>query len=268
MPNNFASDVNCKALWRFENGALTADSKGGNTLTAAGTPTADQVNFKEGAASVQVQDGAAPDSFSITDALLDAGFPFKLADAIKKISATFWIKCTAMPADTKTGSVFLKSSAIAHYSIAIAVETDGLGDTYIEFWLGNGLAWTIYQHASALAINTWYHVGVTYQDSDQAYRIRIWDDTAGAILGVDKTGNGLNAWIGDGDLSITSAGAMTSLTALVDEIVVFNDILTVAEIDAIRAGTYGGGKPPIFGGLNRKRCPLNAAQKSGMLAEL
>lgn len=31
MANNFTADPNCKALWRFENGALTVDSKGTNT---------------------------------------------------------------------------------------------------------------------------------------------------------------------------------------------------------------------------------------------
>ena len=33
MANDFSSDSNCVALWRFESGALTADSIGTNTLT-------------------------------------------------------------------------------------------------------------------------------------------------------------------------------------------------------------------------------------------
>jgi hypothetical protein len=35
MANDFSADSNCKALWRFENGALTTDSKGGNTSAEA-----------------------------------------------------------------------------------------------------------------------------------------------------------------------------------------------------------------------------------------
>ena len=52
MANDFSSDTDCKALWNFENGALTTDSKGGNTLSIGGnTPSADTVNYKQGAAS-------------------------------------------------------------------------------------------------------------------------------------------------------------------------------------------------------------------------
>jgi hypothetical protein len=40
------------ALWRMENGALTTDTIGGNTLTVIVTPTADTGDYKEGGASV------------------------------------------------------------------------------------------------------------------------------------------------------------------------------------------------------------------------
>ena len=48
MANDFSGDPSCKAVWRFENGALTADSKGANTLTAVNGPTADTSLYKEG----------------------------------------------------------------------------------------------------------------------------------------------------------------------------------------------------------------------------
>ena len=50
MANDFTNDANCKALWNFDDGALTTDSKGTNTLTNSGV-TADTVDFKEGNAS-------------------------------------------------------------------------------------------------------------------------------------------------------------------------------------------------------------------------
>jgi len=48
--NDFASDPNCKVVYRFEDGALTTDSQGSTTLTNANSVVADTVNFAEGAA--------------------------------------------------------------------------------------------------------------------------------------------------------------------------------------------------------------------------
>jgi len=266
--NNFAGDPNCIALWRFENGALTADSKGGNTLTAAGTPTADQVNFKEGAASVQMQAATPTDEFSIADASLDAGFPLKSGDALKKISVTFWIRFISLPMSGFCEQIFTKWDSF-DYSIAIAAKYPPADNPKMQLWISNdGIVWNEYLHASTLQNGRWYHVGVTYQCSDDAYRIRIWDDTAGAILGVDKTGVAAHVYVANGYVEISNDQAGAKLNALVDEMVIFNDILSVAQIDAIRAGTYGKEAPPIFGGLNKKRVPLAAAQKVGMLAEL
>lgn len=265
--NNFAGDGNCKALWRFENGALTVDSKGGNTLTAVNTPTADLVNFKEGAASVLLQ-MVDLDYLVRNDVGLDAGFPLKNGDVIKKISVAFWAYFDGMPIDTTDHFVYSKFSA-AQNSIRLGAYTNGVPTNFRLGISNNGIAWTNYDHASVMVSGRWYHIGVTYQDSDGAYRIRIWDDTAGAILGVDKTGNAVNVFVGAGPVRISLDTLFTTMDGKIDEMVVFNDILTVAEIDMIRAGTYPtGGAPPVFGNLNRKRCPLAAAQKVGMLAEL
>jgi len=76
VANIFTNDSNCKALWRFENGALTTDSKGTNTLTNNNTVVADTVNFKEGAASANLESSSSQ-YFSITNANLNAGFPLK-----------------------------------------------------------------------------------------------------------------------------------------------------------------------------------------------
>jgi hypothetical protein len=99
-------------------------------------------------------------------------------------------------------------------------------------------AWTIEQ----VAVGKWYHVVVTYQNSDRSYRINVWSTEAEAVL-AEKTGNMTN------NISITDAdvyiGARQSLAdhrffdGLLDEMVVFNDVLTPTDIAKIRAGTYG-----------------------------
>ncbi|MHC4371092.1 MAG: hypothetical protein ACYSW8_26070, partial [Planctomycetota bacterium] len=77
------------ALWRMENGALTTDTIGGNTLTVIVTPTADTGDYKEGGASV---DNDLNDGFYILDADLDADFPLKSGGSETSFSTCFWCK--------------------------------------------------------------------------------------------------------------------------------------------------------------------------------
>jgi len=65
--------------------------------------------------------------------------------------------------------------------------------------------------------------------------VRIWDNTAKAILGTDLVK------MFSQNMSFTNAPVTIggSMDGLIDEMVVFNDILTVAEMDKIRQATYG-----------------------------
>ena len=53
--NDFYGDGNAVALWSVDNGALTTDSIGGNTLTDFNTVGTDTVNFQEGDASADLE---------------------------------------------------------------------------------------------------------------------------------------------------------------------------------------------------------------------
>ncbi|GAH13633.1 unnamed protein product, partial [marine sediment metagenome] len=76
MANDFTYDDYCVALYRFESGALTADSFGGNTLTNNNGVAEDLVNFKEGECSADLELSSSQ-YFSISDDDLDSGFPCK-----------------------------------------------------------------------------------------------------------------------------------------------------------------------------------------------
>ncbi|MCU0916500.1 MAG: PPC domain-containing protein, partial [Planctomycetes bacterium] len=93
--NNFASDPNCVALWRFESSALTADSVGANTLQNHGV-TASTAQKKEGASSAALS-ARDLDYFSITDASLSAKFPLKTGDPDKNISVCTWFRMDSLP---------------------------------------------------------------------------------------------------------------------------------------------------------------------------
>jgi hypothetical protein len=231
--NDFSADSNCVALWRFENGALTTDSKGGNTLTAsASAPTADTTNKKEGGASADCE-SSSTQYYYRTDANLDAGFPLRGADASPSLSfsLSFWINPESLVAsaticskDSGTGGLWVRTGA----------------DGKLEFYTFSG-GWQLAEFGTAMTTGKWYHVGLTYNNSDKSYRIRIWDATAGALLGADVTG----AYAGNvsknaGSFRIAADGVNArTWDGLIDEFVVFKDVLTADEIDQIRGGTYG-----------------------------
>lgn len=237
---NVWTDSNCKALWRFESGALTADSKGGNTFTNVGV-IEDTSDYKEGSCSANYT--TASDRFQISDGDLDAGFPLKSGDTNKKISVAVWVNISTQPANNRY--IFYKAVA-SNNSIFIAAYWDG-SKTVIRLAISStGSNWISYNHASAITLDQWYHIVVTYQDSDQVYRIRIWDNTAQEILGVDKTGTAVNVFVGTGTVYTGYANPAYDMLGHHDEMVVFDDILSVAEIDAIRAGTYGAGAGQVI----------------------
>src|SRR3989304_868968 len=168
MANNFSSDSNCKALWRFENGALTTDSKGTNTLTNNNTVVADTVNFKEGAASADFEAGSSQ-SFSITDVNLNAGFPLKNGDTDKVISVCCWFRLESLPATSNRMTLCAKwDTTNVKRSFAFRVFNNA-GNTVVDLSLGynGGVSTELLYHSSALSINTWYHATITYNNADK-----------------------------------------------------------------------------------------------------
>lgn len=231
--NDFSGDANCKALWRLEDGALTTDSKGGNTLAAYATPTANTTTFKEGAASCDFDAG---DGLYIGDGDTDTGFPFRSADGggrIMNLSLAAWVY-----SDGISGYQTIFAQAQASATFWIRINPSGILEFYVYV-----AGWEHGDFGTAMSATTWYHVGVTYQDSDNSYRIRVWDDTAGDYLGADVTGSfsGSPQITGQRYTVGSEAFATSNWIGLLDEVVVFNDVLTTDEIDQIRAGTFGAG---------------------------
>ena len=240
MANDFSGDANCVALWNMDNGALTTDSKGGNTLTNRNTVT-QSVDVKQGDRSGEFEQ-ANDESLSIVDANLDAGFPLKNGDAVKKIALCKWVKFQSFTEGDDR--LFTKWGSGKRSIFLYAVNDSG---NKLRFLLGynNGDSTeTVTTFGTAFATGIWYHIGFTYQDSDKSFKIRIWDDNASALLGgAEETGNSTNNMnIEDAEMYLGAAAignAVGTHDGLMDEVVVFKDILSSAEIDEIRAGTYG-----------------------------
>lgn len=261
MANDFSADGNCKALWNLESGALTVDSKGSNTLVNQGVDE-DNVDFKQGSCSGHFI-RANSDRMTLSHANQDSGLPLKGGESNKTFSIPKWFK---LDAKDITQYLICKSGGAGHLSFEITI----YHNNHIRLIISSdGTAKDTIEHASALAADRWYHLTVTYDGNvDDSYRIRIWDDTAHAIVGADKTGISSDINIENSGYYLGFPSALITLGGNEDEVVIFDRVLSVADIDAIRAGTYGGAPPAEdykFGSLLSKE---TIEQNTGVFMEI
>lgn len=247
MANNFTNDPHCIALYKMESGALTADSKGSNTLTALNTPADDTTNYKEGSCACLFT-RADLDALSRTDANLTSGFPLKNGTSNKTISICFWVRIVTLPGSNTMHWWATKydSGTANKRSFGVAVQ-DISGVKTFDLVLGynSGISYEDKPHGTTPVATTWYHITATYQDSDKSYSFRI-RDTNGDVVGTDLEGT---ATLDANGLSLTTApfaigcgysnGGETSFAnATIDELVIFDDIITADEATAIAQGVY------------------------------
>jgi len=239
MANDFTCDPHCVALYRFESGALTVDSKDGNTLTAYNNPIADTVDFREGAASVQLVK-ASSQYFARTDPDLNSGFPCKFGETNRSFTFCFWILPGAISSNAYIISKSADGGGAAYkqsYRIYLSADTKKITLLLVKDGTYSG---SVFTHNSELTCDGahWYHVAVSHDASNGGIRIRIWDDTAQAILGTDRTDTfAYTLNVGDADFCI---GKLITyyVDGNLDEVVVFNRVLSTDVIDLIRQGKY------------------------------
>lgn len=263
----FLTDPNCIAWYRYENSlGLHKDSKGGNDWTNAGASP--NGNHKEAATSGHF-DKTPGDWMTILDADLDAGFPFKSGDATKIISMAFWIyfktlnNAEMIPQEwiwAKYRYDWPAGDGAPRFSWRVFVAYEGGigGDPYLAVNKGYGAlganeegAYPLLGAARVwLQPARWYHVGITYDDADtDSLNIRLWDDTAKTLVNDGNNATGIwsqnihvtdtPVWQGARDYDAGIGHTQDRfLDAYVDEFVIFNDVLTNAQIDLIRQGKY------------------------------
>ncbi len=245
MPNNFAGDSHCKALWSMESGALTTDSIGSNTLTNNNTVTANTTTFKEKLASGNFV-AASSQAFNITDANLNSGFPTKSGETNFTFSVAFWSRFVSFAATSDRRSLVAKletGTPLRCFRIA-AYNNAGTNIMRLTLGFNSGITQENISHGSTLSTATWYHTTVTYNNSDKSYQIML-RDTNGATVGSDLTGT---ATLDANKLSITTADLVIGAhgntrisfqDGLIDEVAIFDDIITAQEATQIARGIYG-----------------------------
>ncbi|MBM4027006.1 MAG: hypothetical protein FJ280_16625, partial [Planctomycetes bacterium] len=246
--NNFANDPNCVSVWRLEPGTLTADSKGTNTLTNQGV-TSQTADCREGSGcGLFVR--SEGDHLYRTDSNLSSKFPLKTGDTNKRISVSAWVKLNSLPSSGAGFNVWSKANGASSpkkWCLQLGVfNLDGTPKFSVTHGYNNGASYEmIWWTAGAPVAGRWYFVVYTYQDSDRSYRLHVWDATNNQRLGgagSDVTGTTANP------ISVVNArwciGSREDpqymcWNGLIDEVAVFNDVLTAGEIDQIRQGSYG-----------------------------
>jgi len=236
--NDFSQDIFCKALWRMENAALTVDSKSTNTLSNTGVVNS-TVSYKEGSDSAKLNNTAAKNRLSISSTNQCAGFPLKSGDTVKRFSGCCWFYLSGTP----SGYPLLFGNA----------EWNGVGTCLFVGFKNSTtqfrIAWgygTVQQQeewvVATLSTGRWYHVGVVLDGVTKKMVIRIWDDTAQLATTYSHTfSNTLTVRSSNSFyVGCDPTDSPNSVPGLVDELVLFNRNLVIAEIDAIRGGTFSG----------------------------
>lgn len=239
MANDFSGYSNCVALWRFENGALTADSIGGNTLTAYNTPAADTVDYKEGSACVDLEFGDN-DALYMLDAGADADFPTKNGQP-GTLSLCSWTKIESFANDNM--AIYSKwgvnsNKRNVRFGLITATPTFACSIGY-----NSGNSEEVVVSSGTPQLGRWYHLAFTFNNSTRAWQFVVWDDTASSKI-VNTSGTATNNMNVDDALHMIGVGRYTTgfddyWDGKIDELVVFKNILSTSEIDQIRAGTFG-----------------------------
>lgn len=234
--NNFTNDPHCRALWRFESGALTTDTIGTNTLTNNNTVTEDTTNFMEGSCSASF-DPANTEYFNISDTNLNSGFPLKSGDS----SPEFTVLCWFNIADSIGSNIACFSKyETTENKRSLLIGTDGASrNPVVYFGHSNGTGYETKTINHVCVTGRDYHMAVTYKDSDRSYKMRLWDDTGESVYSSFGTTTN-NISVTTAMVAIGSGGTWGQwFDGRIDETLVFDRVLLDSEIDAIRKGVYG-----------------------------
>lgn len=225
--DGIATDPNVAALYRFEDGALTTDQTANNNdLEFYEIWKCSNYAVKHGSYAAH-SDNAVAGAISIADASLSSKFPLKNGDTNKKISVCGWFRPNLITNATVLGKYDT-------YKYSFALSASGTNQNFrINIGYNSGGSWEI----KALETITpgagkWYWFGATYNNSDKSYRLNIYDATADTVRDVNgTTTNNIN--VEDSSWKIQGEN---NLMGYMDYVLVFNDILTEAEITDLRTG--------------------------------
>lgn len=231
--NKFGDDTSCKALWRFEAGALTTDSKGSNTLTLSATPpTAHATTYWEGAFSAAFVRASSEYAY-IANASLDSGFPLKSDDTTKQVTFAFWIRFTTVATSGQYHQILCKSLSGSDNGLEVQLAYSS-GAKFRIVWgytETTQTTWDVFTPVTA----RWYHIAIIIDGVNKTWKCRVYDNTATTTTNYTGTTPASELRVNSRTLYIGCYDTIANyLDGYLDEFVVFNRLLIDAEVDAIR----------------------------------
>ena len=237
MANNFSDDSNCVAVYRFENDVT--DSKGNNDLTNSG------VSFdstrKEGSYAGAFT-ASQFDYAEITNADLDSGFPGKNGESFTSLSIAIWVRLQTNALYQAICGIWNGTAALRGWVVRFNPSTHSF--SFLKGY-NAGASYEQFDHGwGSVATGVWYHLQISYLEATKTLLFGVWDDTYAGYRQVG--GNDFDTEIfsqgtavPDEEFNLGRFGqASTYLDGLLDELVVFKDVVSASEFAAIRAGTY------------------------------
>ena len=231
MANNFADDARIKDFWRFENN-LTA-GKNGNDLTAsAGGVGYESGSPMEGSYSLSLVRASAQYA-NRADADLSAGFPLKSGDTTKK---GMW--CCRFRPTTVTSQFMLILAKASSTSRGLQVHTGY--DNLVIWWGYSGASYRTWSVVDDIFVaGNDYFVGVIFDGVNKTCTVRLYDYAGDVSYTYEKTFVN-EMQITTNPFEVGHAGGSTNyFNGIIDEVVVGDGDWTVADLDSIRAGTFG-----------------------------
>jgi len=209
--NDFSQDSSCIALYKFESGALEADSKGNCDLITSAV-VADELDRVEGISS-----GLFPAyefaSARILESRMPQDFPLKYGTDNQTFSFSLWVKFYNLSSNV--------SYVLSKYDYTLCFVLYGTTSGFRVRVSTDGSNWTNLSHNSALEINTWYHIVFTKNANTNDWRIRVHD--LDGVLGTDATGIVGNLNLDESSLDI-GYHQTVGFEGKIDEFVVFNSL--------------------------------------------
>jgi hypothetical protein len=235
MANDFSGDSNCLCDFPFEDADIVDDAldKQGD-LTDMNTVTHDTAEYWQGACSAYLDDGNN-EYFKLTQANMSSDFPLKHGASDTTLSFTGLYRF-----DDATANQIFVSAGASNGGAYVYLASDKVSFRVYD----SNDDYDTADHASALSDDTWYLIALTYDMSDNSYRIRIINVETQSVVGTDKTGTfSKTLHAGANDLLI---GNTWNTDYNLDATQWFKDILTTDEIDQIAAGTFGGAETTSY----------------------
>ena len=236
-------DANCVGLWNMEsvNTQETDASQNSNTILA-GNGTLDSSIYVQGAGSYNnsgLQGHYRPDDD------LSSDFPFKQGTANKVMSVCAWFRLDDFEVTQAIAGKWSASNSppergwwlLAGSSGNLAMQIDADGGV-------GGTETASVTHT--LNTSIWFHAGMTYREDTKAWTLRLYDSNDTTVYSNSGTFDTGTVWLSDVPFFVGAVSSTNSNTSFwypidgkIDEVAIFDDILTADEIDEIRQGTYG-----------------------------